>query len=290
MSDYLWDRTGHDPEIARLERLLAPTALAARRAGPSRKIAWFAGLAAAALFAVGAIDAMTRRPEPDRGSWTAREDGRRVLDLGRYGEVVAESDAKVRVVRLDEELHSLRLDRGTIHASITTAARPRLFQVETPAATCIDLGCHYSLTVDANGVTEVRVDTGRVLFDHGRREVFVPQGASCKAAPGRPPFTPIHETSSPALKSAVEAFDAAPEGKRTGLAKKACALILKREDGLVAWHFLQDPEKGVVAAANEALVRLTRFGECGIDRPPQETENQLKAWRNRLFPEWSTWD
>ena len=288
MNDYLWDRSGKDPEVEALERLLAPAGLNAARPRPwGRSLAWIAGIAAAALFAVGALQAL-RRPPVEESPWVAQEDGRRLLDLGRYGEVVAERDAQVRVLRRDEELQSLRLDRGTIHASITRAARPRLFQVETPSTTCIDLGCHYTLTVDSQGLTHVKVETGRVLFDFDTRDVFIPQGASCKAARGRAPFTPIYDNASPELKRTVEAFDLAPEGRRADQAKAACAFITKREDGLVAWHFLQDPEKAVVAAAREALVKLTHLGECGV--PAAGAKDDLRAWRNSLFPEWKDWD
>lgn len=288
MSDYLWDKSGSDAEVEALEGLLAPARLGAPRARPSRRLALVAGIAAAALFAFGVAGALKRAPVDNR--WVAQEDGRRRLDLGRFGEVMAEPDAKVRVVRMDDTLHSLRLDRGTIHASITSAARPRLFQVETPAATCIDLGCHYSLSVDSRGVTHVKVDTGRVLFDHGARDVFIPEGASCKAAPGRAPFTPMHDNAPAALRKAVEAFDAARVGRRGVEAKIACDLIQRREDGLVAWHFLQDPEKSVVGAAREALVRLTTVPECGVPRPKADGADELRAWRDSLFPEWSSWD
>ena len=288
MNDYLWDRTGSDPEVERLERLLAPAALAARQPRKARTLAWFAGLAAAALFAVGALQILQRPVIDD--PWVAQTDGLRRLDLGRYGSVLAEPGAKVQVVRMDDELHKLKLESGTIHASITVEARPRLFQVETPAATCIDLGCHYSLTVDAAGVSHVKVETGRVLFNDGEREIFIPQGASGRAARGRAPYTPIHDNASEPLRRAVQAFDDMTPGTRAGQAKIACNLISRREDGLVAWHWLQDAEAGVVSAARETLVRLTRIAECGMREPESDRSDERKAWRNSLFPDWKTWD
>lgn len=285
--DYLWNKTGRDAEIEGLERLLAPAALDAKRPAPkARPFLWIAGLAAAALFAVGALHAMHRDATPD--PWVAQEDGTRQLDLGRYGRVIAEPGARVRVVKRDETVQKLRLDRGTIHASITRDAKPRLFQVETPATTCIDLGCRYTLSVDPAGVSRVRVESGRVAFNDGRREVFIPEGASGSAAPGRPASTPIYDDASGPLKRAVESFDAAPPGKREGAAQSACAFIQKREDGLVAWHWLQDPEPAVVSAARGALVRLTTIVECGIPRP--KNDRSLREWRDALFPEWKEWD
>ena len=288
--DYLWNREGSDPEVESLERLLAPAALGAPRSlRRPRAVAWLAGLAAAALFAVGALQAL--RPQasqpPVDPSWVSREDGMRRLDLGRYGHVDAEPGARVRVLRRDEELQSLRLDAGTIHASITREAKPRLFQVETPAATCIDLGCRYTLTVD-KGVAQVKVSSGRVAFNDGKREVFIPAGASGRSKAGRAPYTPIHDTATEALKKAVDAFDEGPVGRRTKLAQALASCIKTREDGLVGWHLLQDPEDGVREAAFKALELLTKRMECGVPRPTDP--NSLRAWRDSLFPEWSTWD
>ena len=298
--DYLWDRKGRDEEIEGLERLLAPAALGAPKSRPRLRLAWAAGLAAAALFAVGAWHVLRRAPEAqvEDPAWVRQENGLRRLDMGRYGHVLAEPDAKVRVVRMDDELHKLKLSGGTIHASITKAARPRLFQVETPAATCIDLGCRYTLTVDSAGVSRVPVETGRVLFQDGRREVFIPEGASGKSAPGRAPFTPIHDDASEDLRKAVDAFDAAPVGRRTDKAAAACKLIRRREDGLAAWHWLQDPEDGVVKEALTALETLATRPECGVKRPEEATLKAAldrdpvlrKKWRDELFYEWSTWD
>jgi len=285
MSDYLWDRSGKDPEVEALERLLAPAALRAAPHRRARRLAWLAGIAAALFFAIGAAQVLI---QPTKSEFIATGDGYSRLDLGIYGHVVAAPHTRVHVIRRDNEMQRLRLDLGTLHASITRAARPRLFQVETPGATCIDLGCRYTLTVDAQGVSRVQVDTGRVAFHDGRREVFIPEGASGRAAPGRAPFTPIYDDASDALKRAVEAFDIAPEGRRAGLAKTACALIKKREDGLVAWHWLQDPESGVVKAAIDALIRLTTVVECGVPRPADPTSR--REWRNSLFPEWKDWD
>ncbi|HEU4339214.1 MAG TPA: hypothetical protein VFS19_04030 [Planctomycetota bacterium] len=285
--DYLWNKTGSDREVESLERLLAPAALNAPRARRTRTLAWLAGAAAAALFAFGALQAL-HRTSTAKDPWEARADGTRELDLGRYGRVIAEPDTKVRVVRMDDTLHKLRLDRGTIHASITREARPRLFQVETPATTCIDLGCRYTLTVLPSGVSEVKVATGRVAFHDGRREVFIPEGASGRAAPGKYPSTPIHDDASPELKRAVVEFDAHPAGRRKELADAIAKQIRIRQDGLVAWHLLQDSEPAVVTAARDSLVKLTSIVECGVQRP--KDIHSLREWRDCLFPDWKNWD
>ena len=114
----------------------------------------------------------------------------------------------------------------------------------------------------------------------------------------RSPFTPIYDDAAPALKTAVEAFDAAPAGSRASKAKAVASHVQKREDGLVAWHLLQDPDDGVVEAALGALVNLSTRPECGVKKPSEATLKAalerdpvlLRKWRDELFPDWSTWD
>ena len=76
----------------------------------------------------------------------------------------------------------MALDRGEIRARIW--APPRLFFVNTPSATAIDLGCAYTLQVDDRGWGKVRVETGWVAFEHKGRESFIPKDAMCATRPG----------------------------------------------------------------------------------------------------------
>ena len=84
MSDeYLWDRTGSpDPEIKRLERVLAPLAHGARPARTRRPPYWLAAAAAAALAALGLMRFATPAAPPT--AWQVAEP-RRHGARGRQG-------------------------------------------------------------------------------------------------------------------------------------------------------------------------------------------------------------
>ena len=68
----------------------------------------------------------------------AARDERIVLaSLGKHGGISAASN------------HGLALARGEIRAKIS--APPRLFFVDTPSGTAVDLGCEYTLQTDEDG-------------------------------------------------------------------------------------------------------------------------------------------
>ena len=69
-------------------------------------------------------------------------------------------------------LKRVALDHGTIHAFIW--APPGQFVVDTPSARAVDLGCSYTLQVDASGAGLVRTALGWVGFQLNGRESFIP--------------------------------------------------------------------------------------------------------------------
>lgn len=285
--DYLWDKTGRDDEVERLEKLLRPLAhkprALPRRGVRARPLAAVLLSAAAALLVAALWFLPRETPAPPRAA-------AHTIDLGRYGRVDVEPNSRVKVVKKDEELIKLRLDLGTIHAQITLDARPRLFQVETPATTCVDLGCHYTLTVDEAGRSMVRVSSGRVAFLDAGREVYVPRGAACRAAPSRGSGTPVYENAPAALVEAVRAFDdAAPSGRPA-----AARLVIERavgpKDTLPLWHLLWDADPAVAGPAFDALAKL--------EPPPEDVTREavlgrnkdaLEAWKERLVDHHWLW-
>jgi hypothetical protein len=270
MTDYLWDKTGSDPEVERLERLLQP--LASRPARP-RTLAPFSMAAALML----ALTALLLSPADE--SWFNTAEQPRTLRLEKIGTVRVEPQTRLRIL----EAHRLRLERGTIQASIGQDVRPRLFQVETPATTCVDLGCKYVLTVDEAGRSFVRVLTGRVAFVDGPREVYIPAGAACRAQPGRGSGTPYWEDASTELIQAIQALDAAAD--RPAAARRVAQLVQRPKDTLTLWHFLHDPALAPVGL--DALVKIVP-APAGIPRELvlRQDAFALFAWKEHLEEFW----
>ncbi|MEK7468125.1 MAG: hypothetical protein AAB074_11980 [Planctomycetota bacterium] len=285
--DYLWDKSGRDPEIEAIENLLAPLAHSEDSGPPPRmpvSPAWGALLAvlatAAVVFFAVRLAMPAETPHRVRFPNPVQLTAAREIDLGIYGSVNAHEGAVVDVIRQSADEIRLRLTRGTIDARITYAARPRLFQVETPSTTCVDLGCHYTLTVEADGSTLVRVDSGQVAFADRGRETWVPADASCRAFPARGSGTPRWDDTPGDLVAAIEALDRArPEDRR----EAALAVIRACRSGgsaLTLWHLAHDRDPGISEAAWPALV--ARIGvPDGVteERAPEAEEN----WKQRIM-------
>lgn len=302
MSDeYLWDKTGRDEEIERLERALSPYAFDARRAAPPPPVrhpgrlilAVAAPLAAAALLLVLLVPRTEPLPPASpappadllaAGEWMHCATDRREIDVDGQGRVVVDPGTRVKILVRRPDLFKLRLEEGSILAIISTDARPRYFQVETPAATCVDLGCKYTLAVDEGGRTTVRVVTGRVGLADGTREVYVRMGATGRAIPGRGAGLPWMDDAPEALRKAIDAFDARPPGSRAAEAKAVCDAATRERDSLTVWNFLQDPEEEV--ALHGALWLQKHFGTPPGVEPLRGcrklTAVEIERWKKHL--------
>src|SRR6266516_3009383 len=109
------------------------------------------------------------------GDWLQTDDSSRAVTLvGDIGHVEVKPGTRIRLVRAQRTDHRLALERGEIYATVD--APPRLFFVDTPAGTVVDLGCAYTLAVDSSGDGTIRVSAGYVEFDWSGRRSIVPLG------------------------------------------------------------------------------------------------------------------
>ncbi len=283
MSDnYLWDKSGNDDVVERLETLMQPYALKAAQQppmpAPSPRKLMMAAMAAAVLVAV-VLQAVRHEPRQQTPALTADKTFEYAL-----GKITAERGSRVREISNGDQLIKLFLEQGTVHAQISAEARPRLFQVETPATTCVDLGCKYTLTVDAAGRSVVHVETGRVAFVDGDREVYVPRDASCRAAKGRGPGTPIFDDASPGFVKAVQGFDDARHERRRAAASHVASSARVR-DSLSLWHFLTDADREIAKIGLAALQRLAPFSMPDADTLKRD-KYALDMWKEHLEAYW----
>jgi hypothetical protein len=133
-------------------------------------------------------------------------------------------------------------------------AIPRLFFVETPAGTAIDLGCAYTLTTDSLGKGLLHVTGGEVQFQTGLRSSRVPVGALMQTRPTLGPGIPYVEDAPAPLVRALVAFDFENGGAR---ATRNTLALARAQDALSLWHLLQrvDPSlRGIVYDRLAALV------------------------------------
>jgi ferric-dicitrate binding protein FerR (iron transport regulator) len=260
--DYLWDRTGTpDPEVERLERVLAPLryqhrALPLPRAPHSRRAAW---AIAAAVTAAASLVLMVA-PPPQDTAWQLAGARLRKGQVVRTGNLAVTLEAE-SVGRVDLAPHSelkasaekkLTLRTGELHAFIWAPARE--FVVDTPSARAVDLGCEYTLNVDPKGDGLLRVNLGWVAFQVGDREAFIPAGAQCATRRKSGPGIPYFEDAPAALRESVAAYE---HGDRQAL--NAVLAAARPRDGLTLWHLLTqapEPDRGAVFDRFRALVPL----------------------------------
>lgn len=166
------------------------------------------------------------------GDWVETTSSSRArIVVGPIGTVDVEPQTRVRLGALRSDAYRLELARGTISARIS--APPRLFVVETPASTLVDLGCAYRVTVDLDGRGSLHVTEGWTSLEWRGRESLVPAGASARIRPGDGPGMPTFDDASPALKAAVTAFDSGDDTQIAALLSEA-----RVRDTLTLWHLV----------------------------------------------------
>lgn len=217
------------------------------------------------------------------GEWVETDDGSAArITVGALGTVDVAPGTRVRLGEVSESEYRLALARGTISAEIV--APPRLFIVDTPASTVVDLGCAYTVTVGEDGAGQLRMTSGWAALEFKGRESLVPAGAICRTRPGAGPGTPYFEDAPAALKEAVDDFD---EGRRR---TEALAVIIREaraRDTLTLWHLLSrvgEPDRvrvyDGIAAFAPPPAGVSRSQILALDA------DALREWREELAWKW----
>ncbi|MFN7926347.1 MAG: zf-HC2 domain-containing protein [Blastocatellia bacterium] len=161
----------------------------------------------------------------------------KVAEIG-YLEVAPNS--RLQLVTSQSTEHRINLQQGKVSAVIV--APPRLFLVDTPSATAVDLGCAYTLEVDEAGNSFLQVTAGWVSIVRQGREVPIPAGARCVTRQGEGLGTPYFVDATPAFQAALAQLDF---DRRAPLATPLARLLAEARalDGLTLWHLLQQTDK-----------------------------------------------
>jgi hypothetical protein len=187
------------------------------------------------------------------GQWLETDaDSRAKVAVGTIGEVNLEPNSRLRLVGMAATNHRLELARGEMSAFIW--APPRLFFVNTPSATAVDLGCAYTLKVDPEGNGELHVSTGYVALEDGDRESIIPAGMMCFTRRGSGPGTPFAVDAPEAMRIALSRFDF-----DRGAAGSALVEVLaqaRTEDAVTLWHLLARTDSTQRAAVFDLLAKF----------------------------------
>ncbi len=278
MSNYLWDRSAPaDPEIVRLERVLAPLAFRPRASRPQRPYLAIAASVALAAFAwqlqrgpgsaatawsvtniagdvsIGSRQAAVASKLRTGEAVTTGKAATITVEDEDFGEVSLASDSRLRIVEARKGRQRMNLEQGRLHALIW--APPRQFVVDTPAARAVDLGCEYDLTVDTSGNGLLEVSTGWVAFQFRGQESFIPAGAACRTTRQRGPGIPYFKDAPEAFTTALTDYES--HGDISALDQVLASA--RARDGLTLWHLMtrvSEKNRPRVFDRFAALVRL----------------------------------
>ena len=159
------------------------------------------------------------------------------LNIGTFGEVDVQPNSKIKLIEARQNEYRILLKEGRIHAVIWDS--PRLFIVETPSATAIDLGCIYTLEVNKDGSGLLKVISGCVALQSVGSKSLIPADAICKTEKGFGAGIPYFNDATDEFKAALNDFDL---GKEKNSALSILINKSRKKDALSLWHLLSRVE------------------------------------------------
>lgn len=220
------------------------------------------------------------------GDWLETDGKSRAqIAVGSIGSVEVDENTRVRLLETQPTEHRLELARGKMSAHIW--APPRLFFVNTPSAVAADLGCAYTLEVDDQGSSLLRVTSGWVALELQNRESVVPAGAACETRPTLGPGTPYFEDASNVFRQSLKTVDFDPDAHARSAALASVLDQARPRDTLTLWHLLARVDGEDRARVYDRMAALapppagvTREGILTLD------QKMLDAWRDDLETTW----
>jgi hypothetical protein len=220
----------------------------------------------------------------EAGRWIETSSLLRVtVKVGELGSVEVEPGTRLQVVTARPGEHRLALARGEIRATIS--APPKLFFVDTPSGTAIDLGCEYKLNSNEIGLGMLQVTKGWVSFQWRELESLVPAGASCRTHPQTGPGVPYFDDAPERLKGALEEFSLDKDHRADAL--KIILAEARVRDTLTLWHLLQRVDVRDRARVYDTIAYLTP-PPLGVsrERALKLDPETLKLWKDELAWKW----
>lgn len=217
------------------------------------------------------------------GEWLQTDSSSRArITVGDIGTVEVAPNTRVQVLALQPQEHRLKLLRGEISASVS--APPRLFFVDTPASTAVDLGCAYTIQADSDGNGLLQVTLGWVSLEWEGRESLVPAGASCRTRPHIGPGTPYFNDASERFVDALAEFDFRGGGE------SAVDTVLgeaRVRDTLTLWHLLSRIEPAERPRVYDRIAALVAVPDGVLrERTLELDPATLKLLREELAWKW----
>lgn len=131
------------------------------------------------------------------------------LKIARIGELQLGAGSRLRLEQTAAGQHRVRLRQGRLWARVW--APPGSFGVRLPQAEALDMGCEFTVDIDASGAGKLIVHSGWVLVGNHQSEVLVPQGAMVRLRADGRAGTPHDRNASAGFVAALAELDAEDE-------------------------------------------------------------------------------
>lgn len=221
------------------------------------------------------------------GGWLETEAGATAtVQVADIGNIELEPESRLRLVGTGPDQHRLELARGRLSARVV--APPRLFIIDTPVAAAVDLGCAYEMEVDDDGRTHLRVTSGAVSLEGNGHVAWVPWAHEVVATPGRGPGTPFSVDAEPALRAALDRFDAGERASGSGDPLAAVLAAATGRDIVTLWNLIRRTGGADRAAVFARLDTLAIRPEWVLEEDVLSAQPQaLEDWRQSLEGTWN---
>ena len=245
-------------------------------------VSWYATRPALPSWQVSRLQGSPSAESIKVGEWLQTDASSRArITVGNIGVVDVEPNTRVRLVAAGPTEHRLTLARGEISAVVT--APPRLFLVDTPASTAVDLGCAYKIKTDESGNGVLRVTSGWVSLEWKGRESLVPAGADCRTSSRTGPGTPYFADAAETLQRALATFDLGDRGDSLSTILAEARV----RDTLTLWHLLSRVEPADRIRVFDRMTELVPLPiSVSRDKVLQLDPATLKSWREELAWKW----
>jgi ferric-dicitrate binding protein FerR (iron transport regulator) len=207
------------------------------------------------------------------------------IAIANIGRLTVDPNTKLRLLVTRSDEHRISLDHGRVQAQ--TWAPPRLFIIDTPSATAVDLGCQYTLEVENDGGSLLHVTLGMVSLENRGRSAFVPAQFLARTQPGAGPGTPFRDDAPARFQAALNAIDF---GRDPGVRDSEARWVLSQaqdRDAVTLWHLLPRVSSQVredvydrLATMASPPAEVTRTGILSLD------SRMLRAWGETIPQLW----
>jgi ferric-dicitrate binding protein FerR (iron transport regulator) len=208
-----------------------------------------------------------------------------IVRIADVGEIRVQPNSRMRILESRPQEQRMELQKGTIQAQVW--APPRLFFVETPSATAIDLGCAYILNVDEAGNGLLRVTLGAVQLESAGRSSVVLLGWSAKTRRNAGPGTPFLVESPAAVQQALDVIDFGQDPAAKASAVDLIVSQARDNDMVTLWHLLPRVDASLRRKIYERMIDL----DSGPDGVTVEgiinlEPDMMNRWKSRLGLVW----